>query len=76
MEGPAGRPVVLAITRTTEGNCGGRIVFPGLGIEREIAPGGTVVVRLPAQPRGEVRFGCGMGMYRGSVVAVGGAGIE
>jgi plastocyanin domain-containing protein len=68
--------VVLAITRTTEGNCGGRIVFPGLGIEREIAPGGTVVVRLPAQRRGEVRFGCGMGMYRGSVVAVGGAGIE
>jgi len=76
VEVPAGRPVVLAITRTTEGNCGGRIVFPGLGIEREIAPGGTVVVRLPAQPRGEVRFGCGMGMYRGSVVAVGGAGIE
>ena len=76
VEVPAGRPVVLAITRTTEGNCGGRIVFPGLGMERAIAPGGTVVVRLPAQPRGEVRFGCGMGMYRGSVVVVGGAGIE
>jgi hypothetical protein len=76
VEIPAGRPVTLAIRRTTEGNCGGRIVFPGLGMERAIAPGATVVVRLPAQPRGEVRFGCGMGMYRGSVVAVGGAGIE
>ncbi|MFN9894153.1 MAG: hypothetical protein ACK58M_13080, partial [Acidobacteriota bacterium] len=58
------------------GTGGGRLVRPGGGIAREIARGGTVVGRLPAQPRGEVRFGCGMGMYRGSVVAVGGAGIE
>jgi hypothetical protein len=67
---PAGEPVTLAITRTSEGNCGSRIVFPALHIEKEIPPGGMAVLTLPALPPGEIRFSCGMGMYRGAVVAV------
>ncbi len=70
LEIPEGRPVTLAITRTSEGNCGGRIVFPALGLTHDIPPGGTTLLTLPAQPKGEVHFTCGMGMYRGSIVAV------
>ena len=70
LEIPEGKPVTIAITRTAEGNCGGRIVFPALGLSRDIPPGGTTLLTLPAQPIGEVRFTCGMGMYRGSIVAV------
>lgn len=70
LEIPERTPVTLAITRTTEGNCGGRIVFPALGLSRDIPPGGTALLTLPAQPKGEVHFTCGMGMYRGSIVAV------
>jgi hypothetical protein len=70
LEIPPGKPVTLAITRTAEGNCGGRIVFPALGLSRDIPPGSTALLTLPAQPRGEVHFTCGMGMYRGSIVAV------
>lgn len=72
VEVPAGKAVTLAVTRGEEGNCGSRLVFPALGIRREIAPGETVLIRLPALGGGEWRFGCGMGMYRGSVVAVAG----
>lgn len=70
LETPANSPFTLALQRTTESNCGGRIVFPSLKISRDIPPGGTTLIEVPAQPPGELRFTCGMGMYRGAIVAV------
>lgn len=64
----AGKPVKLAITRDRQPNCGNRIVFPSLGISRDLPPGETVIVELPAQSAGELRFTCGMGMYKGAIL--------
>ena len=67
----AGRPIKLAVTRDRQPNCGNRIVFPSLGITRDLPLGETIVVELPALPVGELRFTCGMGMYKGVIVAAG-----
>ena len=68
LELSANKPVKLAITRDKEPNCGNRIVFPALGIARDLPLGETVIVALPALPAGELRFTCGMGMYKGALV--------
>jgi plastocyanin domain-containing protein len=43
-------------------------VFPSLGIARDLPLGTTTIIELPAQPAGELRFTCGMGMYKGALV--------
>ena len=60
--------MTLAFTRESTPNCGSEVVFPELGIRQALPLGDTVVVRLPAQQAGDLRFACGMGMYRGMVV--------
>ena len=69
IEIPAGKPVKLAFTRDRSANCGGEIVFPTLGIRKTLPAGQTTVIALPAQEAGEIGFACGMGMYRGMMVA-------
>ena len=66
---PADTPVTLALTRESSPNCGSEIVFPALSIRKALPPGETVPVQLPAQPAGEIGFSCGMGMFRGMIVA-------
>lgn len=65
---PAGQPVTLRFTRTSDEGCGQQLVFPELGIRRDLPLGQVVPVTLDS-PRGEIRFTCGMDMYRGMVVA-------
>lgn len=64
----AAKSLTLAITRAAQPNCGNRIVFPSLGIARDLPLGETILIELPAQPAGELRFTCGMGMYKGQIV--------
>ena len=61
-------PVQLWFTRTGEPNCGRQVVFPALHLTRDLPLGGTVLVELPPQSSGELRFSCGMNMYRGMIV--------
>jgi len=68
LEFPANRPVTLAFTRDESPNCGAEVVFPALGIRRAIPLGETVLVELPAQPKSELSFSCGMGMFRGMLM--------
>jgi hypothetical protein len=70
VEIPAGHAVTLAFERSSQSNCGAKVVFPALGISREIPLGGIALVDLPAQLAGEFSFACGMGMLRGSLVAI------
>ena len=67
---PAGRAATLAITRSSEPNCGAQVVIPSLGIKGSLPLGGTVLIELPAQTAGELHFACGMNMYRGMLLVV------
>ena len=66
---PAQRAITLAFTRDATPNCGSEVVFPALGIRKRLPPNETVLVELPALDAGEFHFACGMGMYKGLIVA-------
>ncbi len=46
------------------------IVFPDLGIEKELPLGRQVEVSITPKRNVSIAFTCGMGMYQGSIVAV------
>lgn len=58
----------ITFLRTDEKNCGGEVVFPELGIKKELPLGKPVVVELMPDKESEIRFICGMGMYRGKIL--------
>jgi plastocyanin domain-containing protein len=60
LEIPADRSVMLAFTREESPSCGAEVVFPSLGLRRAIPFGETVLVEVPAQPKSELTFSCGM----------------
>lgn len=66
---PAGGPVRLTITRTSDEGCGQQIVFPSLSIRRDLPLNRTVSVEFTMPASGNVAFTCGMDMLRGSIVA-------
>jgi hypothetical protein len=70
VEIPAGKPVTLVFRRSSDPNCGSKVVFPDLGLTRDVPLGGSATVEIPATAAGEIRFACGMGMYRGSLWAM------
>jgi hypothetical protein len=64
-----GHAVKLAITRDQSPNCANKIAFPALGLSFNLPLGQTTVIELPALPNGELGFSCGMGMYKGVLLA-------
>ena len=61
-----GEAVRLKVLRKEYTPCTKDIVFPSLGITRELPVGKEVVVEVQAS--GEVAFRCGMNMVKGSLV--------
>jgi plastocyanin domain-containing protein len=66
---PAGRPVHLTITRTSDDGCGQQIVFPSLDIRRDLPLNKAVTVEFSMPSSGSLAFTCGMDMLRGSIIA-------
>ena len=66
---PAGKPVTLVVTRKTDATCAKEIVFPAQGIHKELPLNQAVEIALPASPKGEIAYHCGMDMVGGKVVA-------
>lgn len=66
---PAGQPVRLMFTRTSDEGCGQQVVFPDLDIRRDLPLNERVPVDITMPESGSVSFTCGMAMYQGSVVA-------
>jgi hypothetical protein len=64
----AGQPLKLAFFRVDAANCAREVVFPALGIRRELPPGQTVVVDVTPPKSGVFSFECGMKMLRGALV--------
>ena len=65
---PAGKPVTLVVTRKTDQTCAKEIVFPEQGIRKPLPLNEAVEVVLPASPKGEIAYVCGMNMLRGTVI--------
>ena len=69
IQAPAGRKVKIAFVRDRQPNCASKVVFPTAGLSGALAPGGVLILEVPMPETGELTFSCGMGMYRGAVVA-------
>jgi hypothetical protein len=64
LELPAGRATQVSFIRTDAQNCANELVIPALGIRRALPVGQTVLIEIPAQQSGELRYACGMGMHK------------
>jgi plastocyanin domain-containing protein len=63
-----GEHVALRFIRKESSGCSREVVFPALGIRKELPDGTPVVIHLPALKVGEYEFRCGMDMIRGKIV--------
>ncbi len=68
IEAKAGQPLKLAFFRPNTANCGREVVFPSLGIRKELPPGQTVVVDITPSKSGPLGFECGMKMLKGQLI--------
>jgi len=66
----AGIPARVRFVRREAGGCSREVIFPTLGIRRELPQDVPVTIDLPAQPAGTIAFTCGMNMMRGSIPVV------
>lgn len=64
-----GSPLTLIFTRRSNEGCGSKVVFPSLGITKNLPVGKAVTVKFTPRQEGTISFTCGMGMYKGSIVA-------
>lgn len=65
----AGRPVRLLFYRDETADCSERVVFDGLGIERELPAFETTAVAFTPATPGDYRFRCAKRVLHGRVVA-------
>ena len=70
IEVEGGKTVTLVFTREVEKTCMHSVVFPDLGIEKEIPVGGKVEVQVTPQAGGTIRFQCPMGMGKSMIVGL------
>jgi Cupredoxin-like domain len=64
----AGQPLKLAFFRADAQNCAREVVFPDLGIQKDLPPGQTVVVDVTPRKTGSLAFSCGMKMIHGELL--------
>lgn len=57
-----GVPVVLKVTRKTDSTCATEIEIPGKKIKKKLPLNEEVTIALGKLKKGEIRFGCAMGM--------------
>jgi plastocyanin domain-containing protein len=65
---PKGAPATLVFTRTTDETCATEVVFPELGVTKELPKGTPVKIPVPTDKEQKLTFQCGMGMYKSAVV--------
>lgn len=63
-----GEHVQLVFIRKESSGCSREVVFPALGIRKELPEGTRVAIQLPSLKAGEYEFRCGMDMLRGKLV--------
>lgn len=68
IEAKVGQPIRLAFYRPNAQNCASQVVFPTLGIKKELPPGQTTVVEITPPTSGPLAFACGMNMLKGKLI--------
>jgi plastocyanin domain-containing protein len=63
-----GSPAKLVFTRTSDETCATEVVFPELGLKKELPKNQPVTVDIPTDKAQKLTFQCGMGMYKSAVV--------
>lgn len=63
-----GERVSLEFYRADADNCGEKVVFKDLKIERDLPVGEKVVIEVTPDKTGELKFSCGMDMFRGKLL--------
>lgn len=62
-------PVVLKITRKTDSTCSTQIQIPSKKIKKDLPLNETVTLAIGKLAKGEIKFGCGMGMMDGGRIS-------
>jgi Cu+-exporting ATPase len=70
IEVEAGKPVTLVFVREIEKTCMTGVVFPDLGIEKDLPVGEKVEIELTPEAGGTIAFQCPMGMGKSSIVTL------
>ena len=65
----AGKPVHLTFKLGAHPGCGDTLVIKGYGIKKKLTPGKGTMVMFTPKKSGRIAFTCGMGMYKGTIVA-------
>lgn len=63
-----GQHVRLKFIRKESSGCTREVVFPALGIKKELPEGTPVIIHLPELKAGEYEFKCGMNMIKGKLI--------
>lgn len=67
-KGSAGATVAVTFLRTTDETCAKEVVFPDVGIKKDLPLKTPVTVDVPADSARTLTFQCGMAMYKGALV--------
>jgi plastocyanin domain-containing protein len=67
-QGGPGSHSTVSFIRTTDQTCATEVVFPDLGIKKDLPLNQPVKVDVPTDTAKTLTFQCGMAMYKGAVV--------